>query len=93
MNLNIESLRNCFETAKKYEYKYIAVKIAMQGFKKPEIIINQFENFDKKLDYYEKAYDNNLILKSFNGIRIIGFVYGNTFEEIEDKLKDIGRLN
>ena len=60
----------------------------MQGFEKPEIIINSKENFEEKLEYYRKAYDENLILRSFNGIRIIGFTYGDTFENIEEDLVD-----
>ena len=88
LNLKIQNLENCFNTAKRLGYNYVAVKVDMQGFEKPEIIINSSENFEEKLDYYKKAYDENLILRSFNGIRIIGFTYGDTFESIEEDLVD-----
>ena len=58
----------------------------MQGFLKPEIIINENENFDSKFAYYKKAYNEGLTLKTFNGIKIVGFTYGNSFEEIEKDL-------
>ena len=58
----------------------------MDGFTKPEIIINESENFDSKLAYYKKAYNEDLTLKAFNGIKIIGFTFGDNFSEIEDDL-------
>ena len=88
MKLRIQNLEDCFNSAKRLGYNYVAVKVDMQGFEKPEIIINSKENFDEKLDYYKKAYDNDLILRSYGGIRIIGFTYGNTFESIEEDLVD-----
>ena len=61
MNLKIKNLENCFQSAKELGYNYVAVKVDMQGFEKPEIIINSKENFEEKLEYYKKAYDENLI--------------------------------
>lgn len=87
MNLTITNLENCFNDAKSLNYTYVAVVVDMQGFEKPEVIINRKENFDEKLAYYKRAYDENLILKSFNGIRIIGFAYADTFENIEDEVQ------
>lgn len=86
MNLTMKNLESCFEDAKRLGYNYVAVKIDMRGFSKPEIIINRKENFDDKLDYYKNTYDENLILKSFNGIRIIDFMYADTFDDIEEDL-------
>ena len=54
-----------------------------RGFKDSEVIINPNANFDNKLEYYKKAYNDDLTLKSFNGIKIIGFSYGDTYDEIE----------
>ena len=88
MNLRIQNLENCLQSAKELGYNYVAVKVDMKGFEKPEIIINSKENFEEKLEYYKKAYDENLILRSFNGIRIVGFTYGDTFESIEEDLVD-----
>ena len=38
-----------------------------------EIIYNPYENLDKKLEYYLKAYNDNLNLKTFDKIKIIAF--------------------
>ena len=38
-----------------------------------EIICNPYENLDKKLEYYLKAYNDNLTLKTFDKIKIIAF--------------------
>ena len=86
MKSAIEKLKECFETAKQNGKKYVGVKIEMQGFEKPEVIINQSENFDTKLAYYIKAYNDDLTLKTFNGIKIIGFCHGNSFSDIQSNL-------
>lgn len=87
MNLTIKNLENCFETAIKMGYLYVAVKIDMQGYNVPEIVINSRENFDAKLDYFRKAYDENLVFKNYPSIRIIGFTMADTFEDIEEDLQ------
>ena len=84
--LTIKDLERVFKTAYEDRVNYVAVKIEMQGFSEPEVIINHRDNFLDKLDYYKKSYNDDLSLKSFNGIRIIGITWGNTFEEIERNL-------
>lgn len=86
MKLTIHILEKCFYEASVQDKKYVGVKIQMKGFEKPEIIINENENFDKKFEYYKNAYNKDLTLKTFNGIKIIGFTYGDTFKEIETDL-------
>lgn len=81
--MNINNLEKCFQEATVRGEKYVGVKIQMEGFPKAEIIINENENFDRKLAYYKKAYNEDLTLKAFNGIKIIGFTYGNSFDDIE----------
>ena len=85
-NMNLNDLKKVFETAKRINRNYIGVQIEMQGFPKPEVIINEYSNFDAKLAYYMKAYNDDLTLKTFNGIKIIGFCYGNTYQDIEELL-------
>jgi len=85
-NLNIVNLETCFDEAYNNGARYVGVKIQMQGFEKPEIIVNQVENFKTKLEYYKKAYNQDLTLRTFNGIKIIGFTYGDTFDDIESDL-------
>lgn len=84
--MNINNLERCFYEASKQEKKYVGVKIKMEGFQKAEIIINENANFDKKFAYYKNAYNPDLTLKTFNGIKIVGFTYGDSFAEIEKDL-------
>ena len=90
MDLTMANLISNFEQAKNRDAKYVGVVVMMQGFEKPEIIINSKENFDAKLAYYQKAYNDDLTLKTFNGIKIVGFTYRDSFEEIE---KDLVEFN
>ena len=85
--LKINDLENCFSAAKKEEVEFIGVLIKMDGFDRPEVIINGYENFDKKLEYYKGAYNEDLTLKvAPDKVRIIGYAMGDTFEEIETVL-------
>lgn len=90
--MRLTDLELCFENAKKNNAKYIGILVETRGTSKPEIIINPSENFDFKLDYYKRAYNEDLVLKSFDGIRIIGFDYGNTFGQLEYSLLNPGVL-
>ena len=84
--LTIDNLEKCFYEASKQDKRYVGVLIQMQGFTAPEVIINRNENFDSKFAYYKKSYDENLVLKSFSGIKIIGFTHANSFVDIEKDL-------
>ena len=77
-------LENIFQEAKKNDAEYVMVKISMQGFEKPEVIVNPKENIDSKLEYYKKAYKEDLHLKTFDGIQIVeaGYMKGNPFKQI-----------
>lgn len=86
MILTMQFLENCFNSAKKNNMKYVAVKIRIKGYKKDEIIINQVENFDEKLAYYKISYDNELNHRYSTGVSIVGFTYGDTFGSIEKDL-------
>lgn len=70
--------------------RYMGVLVAMEGFPEPEVIINENANFRAKLDYYMKAYGEDMRLKSFRGIKIIGYTFGDSFGEIEWELLDEG---
>jgi hypothetical protein len=84
----MKDLELCFNEAISELYSFVAVKIQMQGFEQPEIIINRFENFQAKLEYYKRAYNKDLTLKTNTGIKIIGFIYSDSFDEIEEQLVD-----
>ncbi|MDY7043712.1 hypothetical protein RVS70_05785 [Virgibacillus sp. M23] len=85
--LTLESLNDCFKSAVANNYKYVAVRISI-GLTKEEVIINPRENFEEKLSYYNTAYDESLRHKFAGGenIRITGFIYGNSFYELEEVL-------
>ena len=82
-DLTLHNLEKCFYEASRKGRKYVGVLIEMEGFPRPEVIINENANFDSKFAYYAKAYNDNLTLKTFNGIKIIGFTYGDEFADIE----------
>lgn len=81
--LTMQYLINCFNRAKELGEKYVAVLISMEGFPSNEVIINDNENIDTKLAYYQKTYDEDLNHKFAKGIKIVGFTFGNSFDDIE----------
>lgn len=89
---NLSKLENCFNVAKETNQKFVGVLVQMAGFEKPELIINETENFETKLAYYKKAYDENLVLKTFSGIRIIGYAFSNNLNDLYDYLKGNGNV-
>ena len=86
MNLKMRNLEECFRMAKIQDATWIAVAIKTNGNESSELILNPNVNFDSKLEYYKKAYTDDLVLKSFDGIKIVGFTYANTLAEIEADL-------
>lgn len=91
--MNKSALKAVFINAMAVGARYIGVSIKTEGSSQSEIIINPKENFDSKFNYYMSAYDDDLILISAKGkkdIRIIGIAQGNTFEDIEYQLMDVG---
>ena len=69
---NIEELKKAFEKCKQ-QSRGIEILIEMPDLPSCEVICNPYENLDKKLDYYLKAYNENLTLKTFDKIKIIAF--------------------
>lgn len=78
----MQELIEIFKDAKEFKVNYVAVKVEMDGFEKPEVIINEKENIDSKLEYYKKAYNEDLTHKYSPGVRIVYYTYGNTYEDI-----------
>ena len=88
LTMSMENLEECFKTAIENNSKYIAVKIETRGSEGAEIIINPRCNFESKLEYYKKAYTDDLVLKTYDGIRIVGFCDSDTFDFIDFMLGD-----
>lgn len=87
MKLTIDNLEKAFYEASIQEKKFIGIKVEMVGFENPEVIINDNANFDKKFEYYRCAYNDNLTLKNApDKVKIVGFTYADSFEEIESDL-------
>ncbi len=80
-------LEEIFEDAKE-NYYYVAVVIEMEGFPQPELIINTEDNFESKLEYYKKTYDENCNHKFAKGISIVGAECSDYMEDLEALLDD-----
>lgn len=81
--LTMKDLVQCFKDAKYTDALYIGVQIKVSGSPGMETIINPKENFAAKLEYYQKAYNDNLTLKAFDKISIADFCYGESYDDIE----------
>lgn len=79
----LKDLKECFEFAIENKYNYVAVLVCNMESDSAEIIINHSKNFESKLEYYKSAYNDDLTLKTFPKIKIVSFVYADTFDEIE----------
>ena len=62
-------------------YRYIGVEVMVEGNTDPEYIINKASNFNSKLEYYKKAYKEDLHLKTFDGIQIVEAGYLSNIRE------------
>jgi len=67
-----EQLMDAFKEAISWGADYFAVSIETKGNPELEIIVNPFENLQNKMEYYKNAYDDNLVLKTYDGIKIVG---------------------
>jgi hypothetical protein len=87
MKINtLTEFEEIFQNAIDLRAEFVAVQIQMAGFEEPEIIINKSENFEDKLAYYKNAYNEDLTLKTFNGIRIKSIAWAYEWDEIPDEL-------
>ena len=69
---NVRDLEVAFKKCKELN-SGIEILIEMPELPHCEIICNPYENLDKKLEYYLKAYNEDLTLKTFNKIKIIAY--------------------
>lgn len=86
MELTIKNLEHCFNKALKLNANYFGIKVQLEDKSYSEIIINKGRNFAFKWGYCTETYNEDLTHKYNEKIKIIGFTYGNTFEEIERDL-------
>ncbi|QIW88792.1 hypothetical protein P59_195 [Bacillus phage P59] len=67
----------------KHDADYLVLKVMNNESKDPEYIINPRSNFETKLQYLEKAYNDDLTLRNNPTIRIVEFHFFT-----KDQLKD-----
>lgn len=77
-----QHLRDLFNNAIAFKAAYVGVKLETRGMEKPEYIINPYENIAQKLIYYDGAYNDDLVLKTYDGIRITGVASGYTIADV-----------
>lgn len=84
--LTMENLTKCFEAAKEHGMEYVGIALKFPDAEGTELIINDSYNFDYKLEYYKKTYNDELGHDKVPGLQIVGFTYGNSLAEIEEDL-------
>jgi hypothetical protein len=65
---------------------FIYVGVHTEGHPKPELIVNPVANIEKKLEYYTRAYDENLVLKTFPGISIKQYGWASELGNIDEEV-------
>ena len=83
----IFDLMECFAEAIENDANFFAVVIEIEGCDGKELIINPAENFEYKLDYYNRNYNEDLTLQFSKSVRIVDFTWGDTIEDIADSLE------
>ena len=80
-----------FDQAIIEEKDFVVAVILTKGSDAPEFIINPNVNFQNKKEYYDKAYNDELILNTYDGIRIID-CYAGTIEEISKAIENFENI-
>jgi len=78
-----------FELAMNEEFATVVrVGREMPDLSELEYVVNTEENYEAKLEYYKKAYDDNMCLKAFNKIKIVTVEFfhseGGFWSDIKD---------
>lgn len=83
MTLKEDLLLN-MRLAKAFNMKYYGVLVVNESNNSSEVIIINNKDLCSKIAYYEKAYDDDLRLKTFDAIRIKKYANSNDFSELEN---------
>jgi hypothetical protein len=84
-----EKITDIFNTAIINKNEYIAVAVETRGSNDIEIIINPNSNFEKKLSYYTRSYNDDMVLNTYDGIKVVAaitFDYDMYVESVQDYL-------
>ncbi|MGL5352152.1 MAG: helix-turn-helix domain-containing protein [Clostridium sp.] len=79
----LTDLLDAMEVAISDQAPYFAVEIKTKGYSETELIINKTENFRAKADYYKNAYNKDLTLKTFDGIKIVSWLEADNLDDIQ----------
>lgn len=82
--MNKKEFLSILSEYKEMGYEYFAVMVESPDSPKPEFIANKMVNLDFKLEYYDRAYDDEMKLKSFDKIKITDVLGFNSYSEIGD---------
>ena len=80
-----EQMMQCFQNALKYNQQYIAIVVELPEGSE-ELIINRRASIIHKMKYYDESYNDDLVKKDNENIRIIAFTSGNSLFAIESDL-------
>lgn len=81
-------LIDTFNFALEFRKKYIGVVIEKREIEETEIVISSYPNIAQNMAYYMSAYNNEMELKSYDGVRIIRVAAADTMEKIIELLED-----
>lgn len=79
-DMTLQGLLNLGNSSYAKDAQFMMIKL-LAGDSAPEVIINPQKNFESKLSYYEKAYNEDLTLKNNPSIRIIDFDFLESAED------------
>ena len=79
-----ENLISIFDTAKLCKND-IAIEVTIPGQETTEVIINRNENLDNKLEFYNKAYDENCVHCMNKEVKIVDAWCVNFFKMYDNK--------
>lgn len=71
----IQEMEINIDKACKQDINYMVLEIMC--YENREMIIISKENFITKLDYYKKTYDDDLVMRNNNNIRINRYMFSN----------------
>ena len=80
----MKDLINIFEEAIEKEAYCIVVQLRIEGYKEDEYIINFYENFEKKLNYYKNTYNDDLEHKFDTKVKIVDISYHFNLNDMID---------
>lgn len=87
-SLTIKDLELTFYKAKKNNIKYVCIVTRLENESNQEVIIYHKDSFESKIQHIKNTYNNDLTHKFIDGLKIIHYCYGNSFDEIEIEMKD-----